>query len=55
MIYIDAGAGTLGVSVLDHLLQESTFKRKVVAINNRDRPLDFENKSKSKLLKEDLY
>lgn len=55
MIYLDAGAGTLGVSVLDHLLQESTFKRKVVAINNRDRPYDFENKSKSKLLKEDLY
>ena len=52
-IYIDAGAGTLGVSVLDHLLRNDKVKRKVVAINNRARPLD-DNKFQ-RLLKEDLY
>jgi len=56
MIYIDAGAGTLGVSVFDHLLRNPSTKRKVVAINNRTRPLDNEDRpSKTKLLKEDLY
>jgi len=54
-IYLDAGAGTLGVSIFDHLLNEDSTKRKIVAINNRDRPLDRDEKSKSKLLKEDLY
>jgi hypothetical protein len=52
-IYIDAGAGTLGVSVLDHLLRNEQVKRKVVAINNRARPLD--NDKFARLLKEDLY
>ena len=54
-VYIDAGAGTLGVSVLDHLLEVDSIKRKVVAINNRDRPLDRDETKKGKLLKEDLY
>lgn len=52
---IDAGAGTLGVSVLDHLL-ESPIKNKVVAINNRQIVMDNSEKPKhQKLLKEDLY
>ena len=53
-ISIDAGAGTLGVSVFDHLLALDQTKRKVIAINNRARPMDREN-AKARLLKEDLY
>ena len=53
-IYLDAGAGTLGVSIFDHLLNDPQTKRKVVAINNRARAMD-RDESKSKLLKEDLY
>lgn len=54
-IYIDAGAGSLGVGVFDHLLQLDQTKRKVVAINNRKLLLDRDGKSKQRLLKEDLY
>ncbi len=54
-IYLDAGAGTLGVSIFDHLLENDSTKRKIIAINNRDRPLDRDETRKSKLLKEDLY
>lgn len=54
-IYLDAGSGTLGVSILDHLLEESSTKNKVVAINNRERVLDRLGEQKKKILKEDLY
>ena len=54
-IYIDAGAGSLGVSVFDHLLRDERTRRKVVAINNAKRPLDREGKRQTSLLKEDLY
>ena len=54
-ILIDAGAGSLGVSVFDHLLIDDRTKNKVIAINNAERPLDREGKKKTKLLKEDLY
>ncbi len=54
-IYIDAGAGSLGVGVLDHLLRNEQTKRKVEAINNRKLVLDREGKTKQRLLKEDLY
>lgn len=54
-IYIDAGAGTLGVSVFDHLLAHPETKRKVVAINNAKRMVDRFNELKTRLLKEDLY
>jgi len=54
-IYLDAGAGTLGVSVLDHLLKNSSTRDKVIALNNRARPLDKDKTSTQKLLKEDLY
>ena len=54
-IYIDAGAGSLGVGVFDHLLRNEQTKRKVIAINNRSRPLDREGKAKIRILKEDLY
>jgi hypothetical protein len=54
-IYLDAGAGTLGVSIFDHLLDKEETKRKVVAINNRGRVLDRDGKKKQRLMKEDLY
>lgn len=53
-IFIDAGAGTLGVSVFDHLLCDDRTRDKVVAINNAQRPMDNDTR-KSKILKEDLY
>lgn len=54
-IFIDAGSGTLGVSVYDHLLADDRTRDKVVAINNAQRPLDKEERKKVKILKEDLY
>lgn len=51
---IDAGAGTLGVSVLDHLLT-TKIKHKVVAMNNRALSMDDDDSKKQRLLKEDLY
>lgn len=54
-IYIDAGAGTLGVSIFDHLLDDDETGRKVEAINNRARPMNRDGTKKKKLLKEDLY
>ena len=33
---IDAGSGTLGVSVYDHLIRESYMKRRLVRMNNRE-------------------
>lgn len=54
-IYIDAGAGSLGVGVLDHLLQEKSTKGKVIAVNNRAQSLDRDDNHKQKLMKEDLY
>ena len=54
-IGLDAGAGTLGVSVYDHLLNEDSTKNLIVAINNRDRPYDRDDQHRAKLLKEDLY
>ena len=59
-IYIDAGAGSLGVGVFDHLLAQDQTKRKVEAINNRkivQGRKGFDNKAPptQRLLKEDLY
>lgn len=54
-IYLDAGSGTLGVSIFDHLLINDQTKRKIVAINNLSRPLDKDGKKKQGILKEDLY
>ncbi|KKM05885.1 hypothetical protein LCGC14_1749600 [marine sediment metagenome] len=54
-IGIDAGAGTLGVSILDHLLLEDSTKRSVVALNSRRRVLDRDGESKIKIFNEDMY
>jgi len=53
-IFIDAGAGSLGVSVFDHLLKIDQTKRKVVAINNARRRIDKDG-HELKLMKTDLY
>ena len=53
-IGLDAGAGTLGVSILDHLL-ETKARNKVIALNNRAMSMDPDGKKKQKLFKEDLY
>lgn len=53
-IGIDAGAGTLGVSILDHLLQ-TKWRNKVLALNNRALSMDVDGKEFQRLLKEDMY
>jgi hypothetical protein len=52
-IYIDDGG--IGVGVFDYLLENEQTKRKVIAVNNRSRPLDPGDIKKKKILKEDLY
>lgn len=54
-IGIDAGSGSLGVGILDFLIREPEVKRKVIALNNRQRDLDHEGEKKITLLKEDMY
>lgn len=51
---IDAGSGTLGVSVLDHLIRIPGMKRKIVAINNRAISINQEE-GKQRLNNEDLH
>lgn len=52
---LDAGAGTLGVSVLDHL-QETRIRHKLIALNNRSIAMDKNDKPKKQmLLKEDMH
>lgn len=54
-IGIDAGSGTLGVGILDFLLKEDKIKRKITALNNRQRALDAKGEKTARLLKEDMY
>lgn len=51
---IDAGAGTLGVSILDHLLNIPYMRRKIIAMNNRKISIDQE-KGKQRLFNEDMH
>lgn len=51
---IDAGAGTLGVSILDHLLN-TRIRHKVVAMNNRQIALDSDGKKKQRLNMEEFH
>ena len=53
-IGIDAGAGTMGVVICDFLIRES-FGNRVVALNNRARSMDRDEKSRTRLMKEDMY
>lgn len=52
-IFMDDGG--IGVGVFDYLLENPQTKNKIVALNNRARPLDPEERHKKKILKEDLY
>lgn len=57
-IYIDAGAGTIGVSIFDHLIKDDKLSKRVVAINNAKRIIEYSRTGEPKyvyLLKEDLY
>ena len=51
---IDAGAGTLGVSILDHLMRMPYMKRKLIAMNNRKISIDCK-KGKQRLFNEDMH
>jgi hypothetical protein len=53
-IGIDAGAGTLGVSVHDHLLR-TPIAKKVIPLNNAERKLDKYGRETAKMKKEDFY
>ena len=58
MTYIDAGSGTLGVSILDHLIKLPELKKHIKDINNAKRVVEFNSKREpvmAKLMKEDLY
>jgi len=52
-IYIDSAG--VGGGVFDFLLREDLTKKKIVSIENASKPLDKDEKSKKKILKEDLY
>ncbi|MGR3175078.1 MAG: hypothetical protein ACUZ8N_10820 [Candidatus Scalindua sp.] len=51
---IDAGAGTLGVSVYDHLQKIDDMKRKIIAMNNRKISINQEE-GKQRLFHEDMH
>jgi hypothetical protein len=54
-IGIDAGAGSLGVGILDFLLRDPIVRKKIVALNNRKLVTNRNEKENQKLLKEDMY
>ncbi len=51
---IDAGAGTLGVSIYDHLQRVPDMKKRIIAMNNRAISINNE-KGKQKLFNEDMH
>lgn len=53
-IGLDAGSGTLGVSILDHLM-ETKVKRKLVKMDNRSISVDADDEQAQRLFKEDMY
>lgn len=53
-IGIDAGSGTLGVSVYDHLLNHPKTKRRVIPMNNRKLIIDREGTTQG-MFNEDMY
>lgn len=54
-IGIDAGSGSLGVSVLDHLLIDPKFNKKVTAMNNRTISTDRDGEKKQRIMNEDFH
>ena len=51
---IDAGAGTLGVSIYDHLQKVDDMKRRIIAMNNRTFSVNNEE-GKQRLFHEDMH
>ncbi len=51
---IDAGSGSLGVSILDHLMKISDMKNRIYAMNNRTISIDQED-GKQRLFNEDMH
>ena len=51
---IDAGAGTLGVSVYDHLQLVDDMRRRIIAMNNRSISINQEE-GKQRLYNEDMH
>jgi hypothetical protein len=51
---IDAGAGSLGVSILDHLIKDPMMRNKIVAMNNRSVVIDRDDK-RQRLFNEDMH
>lgn len=54
-IGIDAGSGSLGVTVFDMLLQHPEISSKLVAMNNRAVSLNRDGNEKQKMFGEDMY
>lgn len=54
-IGIDAGSGSLGVGILDHLIQHLATSRKVVAMNNRKIAMDRYGKKQQRIMNEDYH
>lgn len=52
-IYLDDGG--LGVGVYDNLREKEQVRRKVIAVNNAKRSIEWDSSRSKKLLKEDLY
>lgn len=52
---IDAGSGSLGVSVLDHLLIHPTLRNLVIAMNNRQISTDRSGKKMQRIMNEDYH
>jgi len=54
-IGIDAGAGSLGVGILDRLRENNATRNKTIAMNNRQISLDKDGMKRQRILKEDMY
>jgi hypothetical protein len=52
---IDAGAGSLGVGIYDHLLNDPDLRRKVVAMNNRTISMNKDGTQAQRIMNEDFH
>ena len=53
---IDAGSGSLGVGIFDHLIDKnSIIKKRIVAMNNRTISMDRYGKQKQRMMNEDFH
>ena len=54
-VYLDAGSGSLGVGVLDHLQQKRGMEREAIAMNNRTVEQNRDGTEKQHMLGVDMY